>query len=54
MAEVDLNRVVRQHAEMDGFFTGFAIRAKAAAPDDSAPAAVASSVNASHQSQPGI
>jgi hypothetical protein len=31
MAQVDVNRVVRQHAEMDNFFTGFAIRGKAAA-----------------------
>jgi DNA polymerase len=37
MAPVDLNKVVRQHLEMDGFFTGFAIRGKTEAPEDSAP-----------------
>jgi uracil-DNA glycosylase family 4 len=47
MAEVDVNRVVRQHAEMDGFFTGFAIRGKAAASADSAPAVIAPSADAS-------
>jgi uracil-DNA glycosylase family 4 len=45
MAEVDVNRVVRQHAEMDGFFTGFAIRSKPAGPTgDSQSASVSSSV----------
>ncbi len=37
--EVDLNKVVRQHLEMESFFTGFAIRGKTAVPDDSAPGA---------------
>ncbi len=46
MAEVDVNKVVRQHAEMDGFFTGFAIRGKATSPDASAPAVAVSSANA--------
>jgi DNA polymerase len=39
MAEVDLNKVVRQHLEMDGFFTGFAIRGKRETPGDSPPGA---------------
>ena len=39
MADVDLNKVVRQHLEMDGFFTGFALRSQTAARDRSAPAA---------------
>ena len=47
MAEVDVNKVVRQHLEMDGFFTGFAIRGKSEALYDSAPATVAPSANAS-------
>jgi uracil-DNA glycosylase family 4 len=47
MAEVDVNKVVRQHAEMDSFFTGFSIRGEAAAPDDTVPAVAASSGNAS-------
>jgi len=34
MADVDLNKVVRQHLEMDGFLTGFAVRGKSAVPDD--------------------
>jgi uracil-DNA glycosylase len=39
MAEVDLNKVVRQHLEMEGFFTGFAIRGKTSVREDSAPEA---------------
>lgn len=38
MADVDLNKVVRQHLEMDGFFTGFAVRGKSAVHDGSPPA----------------
>jgi uracil-DNA glycosylase family 4 len=38
MADVDLNKVVRQHLEMDGFLTGFAVRGKSAVPDDPRPA----------------
>jgi uracil-DNA glycosylase family 4 len=37
MTDVDLNKVVRQHLEMDGFFTGFAVRGKTAAHEDAAP-----------------
>jgi len=47
MAEVDVNKVVRQHLEMDGFFTGFAIRGKTEAPHDSAPTAVTPSASES-------
>jgi len=47
MAEVDVNKVVRQHAEMEGFFTGFVLRGKSVALDDSAPAAAVASANAS-------
>jgi uracil-DNA glycosylase family 4 len=54
MAQVDVNRVVRQHAEMDRFFTGFAIRGRAAAPDDSAPAVVVSSAGASSPVPTGL
>ncbi len=39
MAEVDVNKVVRQHLEMEGFFTGFAVRGKTAIQDGSAPQA---------------
>jgi uracil-DNA glycosylase family 4 len=46
MAEVNVNKVVRQHLEMDGFFTGFAIRGKAEARQDSAPASLASAAMA--------
>jgi len=35
MAEVDLNKVVRQHLEMEGFFTGFAVRGAIETPGDS-------------------
>ena len=37
MPEVDLNKVVRQHLEMEGFFTGFAVRGKAAEGRGSVP-----------------
>jgi hypothetical protein len=37
--EVDLNKVARQHLEMDGFFTGFALRGTTQVHDDSAPGA---------------
>jgi uracil-DNA glycosylase family 4 len=37
--EVDLDKVVRQHLEMESFFTGFAVRGRRAAPNDSAPQA---------------
>ena len=47
MAEVDVNKVVRQHLEMDGFLTGFVIRGKAGVSSDSAPAGAAPSANAS-------
>jgi len=33
--EVDLNKVVRQHLEMEGFFTGFAVKGKAKSEVDS-------------------
>ena len=36
MAEVDVNKVVRQHLEMEGFFTGFAVRGGSAVSDDTA------------------
>ena len=39
MTEVDLDKVVRQHLEMEGFFTGFAVRGKTAVRDDSVPKA---------------
>lgn len=39
MADVDVNKVVRQHLEMEGFFTGFAVRGKTEAQDDPAPQA---------------
>jgi DNA polymerase len=39
MTEVDLNKVVRQHLEMEGFFTGFAVRGKTAESAESAPTA---------------
>ncbi len=39
MADVDVNKAVRQHLEMEGFFTGFAVRGKTQAQDDSAPQA---------------
>ena len=35
--EVDLNKVARQHLEMDSFFTGFAVRSRTEVHDDSAP-----------------
>lgn len=39
MTEVDLNKVVRQHLEMEGFFTGFAVRGKTAEGGGSVPKA---------------
>ena len=39
MTEVDLNKVVRQHLEMEGFFTGFVIRGQTETPGDSSPGA---------------
>ncbi len=39
MAEVDVNKVVRQHLEMEGFFTGFAVRGKTEVQERSAPQA---------------
>ena len=39
MTEVDVNKVVRQHLEMEGFFTGFAIRGNTAQREESAPTA---------------
>ena len=39
MTEVDMDKVVRQHLEMEGFFTGFAVRGKTAVRDDSVPKA---------------
>jgi uracil-DNA glycosylase len=35
MTEVDLNKVVRQHVEMEGFFAGFAVRGKPRRREDS-------------------
>ena len=57
MTEVDLNKVVRQHLEMEGFFTGFAVRGKTAVREDSAPkagsqGAVMSSATAAPDSNP--
>jgi uracil-DNA glycosylase family 4 len=37
--EVDLNKVARQHLEMDGFFAGFAVRGKTGVHDDPGPGA---------------
>jgi DNA polymerase len=54
MAKVDLNKVVRQHLEMEGFFTGFVIRGKTEAPDDSAPTATPRSANASSSVSTGV
>ncbi|MCU0915321.1 MAG: uracil-DNA glycosylase [Planctomycetes bacterium] len=44
MPDVDVNKAVRQHLEMEGFFAGFAVRGKAEARTDSAPADAASPV----------
>ena len=52
MAQVDVNKVVRQHLEMDGFFTGFTIRGQPETPNDSAPAAAAPSARASSSVPP--
>jgi DNA polymerase len=49
MAQVDLNKVVRQHLEMDGFFTGFAVRGKIEAHGDSVPQAGAQPATTSPQ-----
>jgi len=38
MADVDVNKVVRQHLEMEGFFAGFTIRGKAASAPMAGPA----------------
>ncbi len=53
MADVDVNKVVRQHLEMEGFFTGFAVRGKTEGQqEESAPAADLQSTATSAQASP--
>jgi DNA polymerase len=52
MTEVDLNKVVRQHLEMDGFFTGFAVRGKTAEGTESLPTVDPQSADTSRAAQP--
>jgi uracil-DNA glycosylase len=52
MTDVDLNKVVRQHVEMEGFFTGFAIRGHPAQPEESAPTPNPQPVTASPAPRP--
>ncbi len=52
MTEVDLNKVVRQHLEMEGFFTGFAVRGKTAEGTGSLPTVEPRSADLSPAAQP--